>query len=333
MFSLIESKEEITKAQRKLETTIRRNLKSTAVKNIGYPGGTTFGAKVFTDGNYWYWSSDYNDADIPNPRRLNWFGLFRENADLQISVEINTAYEGRNDQVAGFFARDNRTGSFYLLHSGRVGGGTKGVGKAAFLSWSNQRPIEVFDSSGGIREGVVVMPIEGIAATRSAVWYIDIIASFKQAVRAGDMDTREFQRKKKELDDFYSESRGRRKGQRSGELDYLSRHGEVVDALHSWRRSTALPKGGRLVKNLLIDMGVEVGRELVEVFEVKTSTSRADVYAAIGQLMVHGTSDDCRRAMVLPQKEPIATDLKEALKRLNIELLRFKLDEDAATIV
>jgi len=49
--------------------------------------------------------------------------------------------------------------------------------------------------------------------------------------------------------------------------------------------------------------------------------------------MVHGTSDDCRRVMVLPQKEPIATDLKEALKRLNIELLRFKLDEDAATIV
>jgi hypothetical protein len=80
-------------------------------------------------------------------------------------------------------------------------------------------------------------------------------------------------------------------------------------------------------------MGVEVGRELVEVFEVKTSTSRAAVYTAIGQLMVHGTSDDGRRVMVLPQKEPIATDLKEALKRLNIELLRFKLNEDAATIV
>lgn len=333
MFSLIESKEEIAKAQRNMEAAIRRDFKTKAVKNIGYPGGTTSDAKIITDGTYWYWSADYDDEDIPNPRRLNWFGLFRSDADLQISVEINTAYEGRNDQVAGFFARDNDTGSIYLLHSGRVGGGTKGVGKAAFLAWSNQRPMDVVDSSGGIREGALVMPIEGTAASRSAVLYIDTIVRFKQAVRAGDMATPEFQRKKKELDDFYAESRGRRKGRRSGEIDYLSRHGEVVDALYSWRGSSSLPKNGRLVKNVLIDMGVAVDRELVEVFEVKASTARSDVYAAIGQLMVHGTSDECRRVIVLPQNEPIASDLKDALQRLNIELLKFRLDEKAATIV
>lgn len=333
MFSLIESKEEIAKAQRKLEATIRRDFKTKAEKNIGYPGGTTSNAKVVTDGNYWYWSSDYDDRNIPNPRRLNWFGLFVGDADLQISVEINTAYEGRNDQVAGFFARNNDTGSIYLLHSGRVGGGTKGVGKAAFLAWSNQRPIDVIDSSGSIKEGVLVMPVDGVAASRSAVRYIDTIASFKQAVRAGDLASPEFQDKKKELDDFFAESRGRRKGQRSGEIDYLSRHGEVIDALYSWRSSSAIPKGGRFVKNVLIDMGVAVGSKLVEVFEVKTSTARSDIYAAIGQLMVHGTSDKCRRVMVLPQKELMACDLKDALQRLNIELLKFKLDEKAATIV
>ena len=80
-------------------------------------------------------------------------------------------------------------------------------------------------------------------------------------------------------------------------------------------------------------MGVAVGRELVEVFEVKTSTSRSDVYAAIGQLMVHGTADDCRRVIVLPHKESIATDLKNALDRLGIQLLNFKLDEEKAIIV
>jgi hypothetical protein len=333
MFSLLESKEEIAKAQRKLEATIRRDFKTKAVKNIGYPGDTTFAAKVVTDGSYWYWSSDFDNKDIPNPRRLNWFGLFRDDADLQISVEINTAYEGRNDQVAGFFARDNDTGSIYLMHSGRVGGGTKGVGKTTFLAWSNKRPIDVVDSSGGIREGLLIMPIEGVAASRSAVRYIDIIASFKQAVRVGDLGSPEFQSKKKELDDFFSESRGRRKGKRSGEIDYLSRHGEIVDALYSWRNSNQLPKCGRLVKNVLIDMGVAVADELVEVFEVKTSTTSFDVYTAIGQLMVHGTSDECRRVIVLPECEPLTSDLTDALERLNIELLKFKLDEKAATIV
>ena len=111
------------------------------------------------------------------------------------------------------------------------------------------------------------------------------------------------------------------------------RHGDVVNALHAWRSSSALPNHGRLVKNVLIDMGVAVGRDLVEVFEVKTSTSRSDVYAAIGQLMVHGTADDCRRVIVLPHKESIATDLKNALDRLGIQLLNFKLDEEKAIIV
>ncbi len=333
MFTLIESKEEVAKFQRMLESTIRRDFKNEIIRNIGYPGGTTFNVSVITDGTYWYWSSDHNRKAIPNPRRLNWFGLFKAEGDLQISVEINTAYEGRNDMVAGFFARDNETGSIYLLHSGRVGGGTKGVGKSAFLAWSNQRPINVFDSSGGIREGVLVMPIDGIAASRSAVRYVDIIARFKLAARAGDMETPEFQRKKKELDNFYAESRGRRKGRRSSQIDYLSRHGDIVDALYSWRISKPIPKGGRVVKNVLIDMGIAIGSDLAEVFEVKTSTARSDVYGAIGQLLVHGADVDCRRVIVLPDKEAIATDLKEALQRIGIELLKFKLDEKKATIL
>lgn len=332
MFSLIESKKEIAKAQRKLEAAIRRDFKMKAVKNIGHPGDTISDAEVVTDGRYWYRSSDYDDKDIPNPRRLNWFGLFKKDAALQISVEINTPYEGRNNNIAGFFARDNDTGSIYLLHSGRVGGGARGVGRTAFLAWSGQRPIDVVDSSGDIREGVLVMPIEGVAASRSAVRYIDIIASFKEAVRAGELTSSEFQKKKDEFDDFFSESRGRRKGNRSGQIDYLSRHGEVVDALYSWRKSNQMPKGSRVVKSVLIDMGVAVADKLIEVFEVKTSTARSDVYTAIGQLMVHGTSDECRRVIVLPKSEPLASDLMGALERLNIKLLYFNLDEKAATI-
>lgn len=332
MFSLLERKEDIIRAQRKLEATFRRDFPRRALKNIGYPGGTNFNAKVFHNGQYWYWTADHNDSDVPNPRRLNWFGLFDEERDLQISVEINTAYEGRNDQVAGFFARDNTTGMVYLLHSGRVGGGTAGVSRSALLAWSNQRLVEAVDLSGGVRDGVLVMPIEGLAATRSAIRYIGTVASFKQAVRNGDLALREFRRKQQQLEDFYSEARGRRKGRRSAKLDYISRHGDVVDALYEWRLSSPMPTGAKVVKNVLIDMGVAVGRELVEVFEVKTSATRQDVYSAIGQLMVHGERSDCRRVMVLPSGMAIANDLRRALLRLGIELLRFDLDEERATI-
>lgn len=335
MFSLIESREEIAKAQQKLEAAIRRDFKKEATKDIGYPGGTIFDAKVVTDGNYWYYSSDHSGQDVPNPRRFNWFGLFKKDAKLQITVEVNTAYQGRTGQVAGFFARDNNTDAVYLMHSGRVAGGTTGVGKDAFLAWSGQRLVEVVDLSGGIRNGILVMPVEGKGASRSAVWYIDAVAEFKQAVRDGKIGAEEFKRKLKEFEDFYSEARGRRKGRRSEKIDYISRHGDIIDALHSWRLKNPLPKGGKIVKNVLIDMGVAVGCDLCEVFEVKTSIERSNIYGAIGQLMVHGTAQNCRRVIVLPENElePIADDLCDALKRLHIELLRFKLDEKKATII
>jgi hypothetical protein len=333
MFSLLESKEEISKAHKKLVASIRRDFKTKSVKNIGYPGGTTFNATVHTNGQYWFWTKDHDDRSEPNPRKLNWFGLFNEGTGLQITVEINTPYKGQNGQIAGYFARDNKSGAIYLMHSGRVGGGTKGVGKATFLAWSEHQLTEVADSKGNIYEGIVVMPIEGIAASRPAITYIDTIVGFKKAVRAGEIETPEFKQKLKNFQDYYDESRGHRKGKRSATIDYLSRHGDVVSALHVWRKSQQLPNDGRIVKNVLIDLGVEVKNSLIEVYEVKTSTSRSDIYTALGQLFVHGTDNNCQKVMVLPKNEPIAADLNSALQTLNINIVRFELDEDKATII
>jgi hypothetical protein len=332
MYLLLESREEIAKAQRKLEATLKRDLPRTATKDIGYPGGRQT-AKVHTDGTHWFWSSDLTSADTPNPRRLNWFGMFRDDTGLAISVEINTANVGRNDQVAGFFARDSSTGAIYLFHSGRVGGGTKGVGKDALLAWSDLELVEVSDASGGVRGGVLVMPIEGAGASRSAIRYVNTIVGFKIAVREGEIETPSFQRKLKLWSDYYAEGRGRRKGRRSSEIDYVSRHGDVVDAVADWRNARGLPKGSRLVKDVLIDLGVLNGHGLTEVFEVKTCSARPNVYAAIGQLLVHGTNESCRRVIVLPHDEVVADDLDQGLRRLGIEILRFKLDEKKATIV
>jgi len=333
MFSLVETKDEISKSHTKLVATIRRELKKKEVKNIGYPGGTTFDATVNTNGEYWFWTTDHNGPDEPNPRKLNWFGLFKEDTGLQISVEINTPYEGQNGMIAGYFARDNKTGAVYLIHSGRVGGGTEGVGKSTFLAWSNHSLVEVADSQGNIHLGIVVMPVEGVAATKSAISYIKTIVNFKEAVRAGLVNTPEFKQKMQKFEDYYAESRGRRKGKRASTIDYLSRHGEVVDALYDWRKSEGLPDGGRLVKNILIDLGVEVNNKLAEIYEVKTSTSRSDIYTALGQLFVHGINNNSKKIMVLPKNENLLSDLHTALEKLSVNIIRFELDEDKAIII
>lgn len=333
MFVFLESRKDIADAQGKLERTLKRDFSKRAIRDIGYPGGRQREAEVATNGHYWFWSRDHRGREVHNPRRLNWFGRYSENPGTSISVEINVAYEGRNDASAGFFGRDTDTGAVYLLHSGRVGGGKKGVGKKAFCASSGEPLVNVFDSTGASRQGLIVMPVEGAGASASAVRYVAFVDKFKQAVRNDEINTPAFRATQKRYEEFYAEGRGQRKGKRASIIDYLSRHGEVVDALQMWREAASMPRGGRIVKNVLIDMGVAVGGSLVEVFEVKTSAQRQLIYTALGQLMIHGESPDCRRVMLLPEKEILADDLAEALTRLGIELMRFSLSETEASIL
>ena len=290
-------------------------------------------AEAFTNGRYWFRSADHTGRRVANPRRLNWFGRYSDHPGTGITVEINVAYEGHNAQAAGFFARDSDKGQIYLLHSGRVGGGTKGVGKNSFRAWSGEPLIEVSGSTGETRNGLIVMPIEGVAASQSAIRYVDSVARFKSAVRRGEINTPEFQQKQKQFEDFYAESRGRRKGRRSSKIDYLSRHGEIVDELFKWRKLSPLPDDARLVKNVLFDMGVAIGQHLLEVYEVKTAASRQNIYSALGQLLVHGSTVGCRRILALPQGEALDHDLVEAIIRLSVELLRFSLDRTRVKII
>ena len=80
-------------------------------------------------------------------------------------------------------------------------------------------------------------------------------------------------------------------------------------------------------------MGVTNSRgHLVELYEVKTSAARSDVYSAIGQLMVH-SRPDCEKIIVPPEDENLADDLMAALTRHEIQLLQFTLDNEDAKII
>jgi hypothetical protein len=335
MFQYLERRDDIDRSHKKLQATIRRTFAKMDVKDIGYPGGREQAARVATDGTYWFWTSNARGSDVTK-RRLNWFGVLSEGPGVAITVEINTAYKGRNNLAAGFFARDPETGTVYLLHSGRVGGGAKGVGKSSFLTWAKrekQTLVEAVDSTGGVRQGLIVMPVEGSTAARSAIRYIDLVRGFKKAARNGEVHSRDFQEQQREFDNYFSEARGRRTGSRSSDIDYVSRHGEIVDALQKWRAARLLPRRCRIVKDVFIDLGVAKGNKLVEVFEVKPKADRSSIYSAVGQLFIHGRDEGCRRTIVLPNGEPLGSGLAKALQRLQIGTIRFKLTKNSVTIL
>ena len=334
MLSLVVSRSQIAEAQDMLETTMRREFPDRERRTIIFPSSYVDDAQVWTDSRHWYRRSFLDDSEGTTPRNLNWFGKLGSGY-LRISLEANVVPEGTNSRVQGFFARNNASGALYLMHSGRVGGGARGVGGRAFRAWYGEPRIEVFNAHGKNRFGYSVMQVDALAPTRSLVRFLDRVDAFRQAVRFGRVQIHDpaFQQEMQAHDDFYREPRGRRTWHGPGQVDYLSRHGEVVDALQEWRETRGIPSQGRIVKTVFVDMGVKnASGAMVELYEVKTSASRSDVYSAIGQLMVHGLPG-CTRTVVLPAAESIRPDLLEAFERHQIQLLRFNLDEEKAAIV
>ena len=335
MLSLLVERHEIAEAQEALQEVMSTEFPGRQRRDITFrPAGLSEEEVWIWRHHYWYRPGVLDGRNVTSPRFLNWFGVLPPDA-LNITVEVNVVRQWREGRAQGCFARDDSTEALYLLHSGNVGGGRRGVGGHAFRAWYGERGVPVVDPNGRISFGFVVIPIGASDPTRSARRYVDAIEAFKQAVADGEIDTDDpgFRRRMQEFDDFYREPRGRRTGYRPGGIDYLSRHGEVVDALHEWRKAQRLTRHQRIVKNVFIDMGVEDEAEnLVELYEVKTSSERSDIYAAIGQLMVHGSAD-CQKFLLLPRGRQLPNDLAAALERNEIELLRFRLNNRGATIL
>lgn len=334
MYILLESKSDIQAAQAKLEATICKEFTGTATRSIGWAGGREKWARLKTKEEIWYWSGNHTNG-VKNPRRLNWFGVLEHDTGADIGLEINTPVGPNNNAIAGFFAMHAESGRIYLFHSGRIGGGFKGVGKEALLAWTATRLklVDAFDKRGLPRQGIMVMPVEGLGATRSAITYLQEVVSFKAAVREGLTETAKFLAAIERQREYTRESSGRRLGKRSSIIiDYVSRHGEVVHELHAWRSRRGLAHGSKISNDDYIDLMTCCGSDIQELYEVKTSASRGDIYTAIGQLTVHCGTSHCARFLVLPRAAELKPDLAKALKRERIKIIYYELTANRAYI-
>jgi hypothetical protein len=260
------------------------------------------------------------------PVYWNSFGSYKSTGSLGITVETNILLKGNSKRVSGFFARDPVSNDIYLMHSGKIGGGAKGVGKNSFLIWSARRAVAVEQSDGSIREGIVVASLSGERAFSAIRRFVESAAEFKRQVKRGLLQSRSFRQSLKDRDTYNREFSGRKKGRHAGAVDYVSRHGEVVHALRDLRMEAK--RRDEIVPNSsLVDLYVKRRGVLTEVYEVKTEISRTSMYGAIGQLMVHGgSSKSVLRHVVLP-KGKLPQAIAETLDRLGIRVLRYSLLE------
>jgi hypothetical protein len=327
MFMLIEKANERKSAQAQLKVQLGKSFQEVAIRNIGFPGGNVPSARVHTDGKLWFHILRSSSQDEgTTPRTFNWFGQMGEagQSNVNITVEINIPLQS-GAQVAGCFVVDPSTDVRYLAHSGKIGGGQKGVGKREFLAWGEFKRVEVVNSVGKRRKVILVMPLDGAGVVAPLRSFVDQVAKFKQAARDGALDVPAL-RQKGQLKDYYDESGGERKGKRSSIIDYVSRHGDVVKALEQWTSAHA-HTGAKSKKNVKVDLAMEHRGVMIDLFEVKTARERSHIYTAIGQLVTHEGATKCRKHMVLPRGAELDDDLAGALKRCQITLINYEIDK------
>ncbi len=328
MFLLIESTSEKRKLQQKFRWIFQKRLKPQGKRTIGYPGGHTE-ESMFADGTGGIWYSFSHLTETAVKKYWNPFDIFDPNRSVQtIVVELNIPIDTNGQQVAGFFARNIESGLSYLMHTGRVGGGRPGIGKSAFLAWSKLKPMSVLQGDGQERFGIVIGAMEENEIVERVSSFVSKVSKFKELVAAGDLDTPDFRRQVEEFERYSPEFSGRKKGDKGRVSDYISYHGDIVDALYK-KRHINKREDETIINSSLIDLCVKRRGQIIEVYEVKTNAERQTLYTACGQLIIHSGGDESvRKVMVLPKEEKLPDDVEAVLKAIKINIWRFTLNDD-----
>lgn len=160
-------------------------LLATGLSEGGETRITSIGYKSNNEQVTVIWHSDVRMWVLLEPERLDnryWcaFGLEepRTNSLLPIACEINIPREGVNRRVAAAIAEEPN-GTLTLVHSGKVAGGRKGIGKDAFLNYYDGGLVNV-DWADGRRSACI--PVTKLSASdmkRAIARFVRCIADFK----------------------------------------------------------------------------------------------------------------------------------------------------------
>ncbi|ESX54721.1 hypothetical protein X760_27760 [Mesorhizobium sp. LSHC422A00] len=319
MLHVVESHHEKRKTQRLLEVALQKLPRLGTQRVIFRPSFVDIDLYGHGDGRLYFGAREIDEGR----KYWNSFGIFDGSRSGQrITIEINIRLD--DGRTEGFFAKDE-IGHLYLMHSGRPGGGKQGVSRENFLAWLKPELLPVSNGIGATRAGIVIGRLDAPNLPDRIEHFVAQVRSFKDAVDAGEVDNAAFQQKAAKWADYRKEFSGRKTGAVNVDLDYVSFHGDVVDALKVWVESR-LDGRAKTTNSPLIDLLVHRGRRLTDVYEVKTSGARQVLYTAIGQLMVHSANESqARRHLVLPEDSEVPDDVALALRVGSINVQRFQI--------
>jgi len=239
-------------------------------------------------------------------------------ASVDITCEINPPTEGIDRRCGGVFLRDSGSG-LYLAHSGKVGGGRKGIGKTSFLEQYSGSLEEIEWPDGVTAEVVLLGKIGGKSFVKNLANYIRAVEAFK--TNATGQTPAPITEKNPDLA-FTPEFAGpKKKYKLTSAIESQCDHGTVVNTLHAELKALGLDA----YKTSKIDLFLADSKaNITHLIEVKTDQATTSLYQAVGQVMLHGAleNSDPRRILVLPGE--VSADTAQRMKRLGIQILQYE---------
>lgn len=282
---------------------------------VGFPSGSGL-VKVWVLRDHRFFFCQFVDGDLEN-RYWNGFGLVmpEEARILPLVVEVNVPREGVDRLIGGVFLQGPR-GEVYVGHRGRIGGGRKGVGKAAFWARYHAQAQPVLDDDSVIVLGKLGSPrLPGDLAT-----FVRTVDEIKRAATSsaapsdddGDLG-------------FTPEFEGTKSVEMSGRIEAQCHHGTIVRQL----RDALVHLGWRAGNDRVRDL---VGRPSPDArpvtFEVKTDTASQSIFTGVGQLVMHTRPIATGNAGVLVVPDDLSGDTEKLLATEGILVQRYRWLDD-----
>jgi len=149
------------------------------VRRISYPqsGDQTWPIYWRPEDGYWsvfqvldkqYWCGYGNEDPTGLP----------VNRPLQLTCQINPALEGKNGNCGGAFAHD-ASGALVYAHTGKVGGGSTGIGKTSFLAFRGDSDLVDLVAGKAALRAIVVGTIGTPTFPSDLAAYLRVVAAFR----------------------------------------------------------------------------------------------------------------------------------------------------------
>lgn len=293
---------------------------------MGWRGASTH-ADVYWQTTLGIWS--HFDPFWRNEGKKSYGGIFgvsdpSVSSMNNLTLEINYDHDTPRKRVAGRFMEDS-TGRFYIGHSGKIGGGQKGVGKDAFLSFYPSRNIQTIEWDTDVLEDVIVLgAVDDPQLPAQVAAFVHQVALFKESVKTGTIPSRKISIDDPESPGLNPEFQGKKEYKtKKNRIVAQCNHGLVISRLAEDIEKLGYKVANDTNRDLFIP---SIGSDAATLFETKTDLTTTSIYTAIGQLMFHGAKQKTppRRIMVIPGTPEEST--KKAIAKLNIEVLKYEMD-------